>query len=188
MQKNRAGIVPFLVSFTVFATYFLITLLMSMPSTIVYGRDFGPRQQVNIFTSQTFGFFTKDPKSTDFLPLSNNPGDRGKSLLVTPQGRQSNWFGIRRDQRAQGPEMANIGNQLINKKITCEPDVNDCFRKAVMEPAIAIDNESPIPTLCGDIVMMIVDPVPFKYRNQMSTSLKSQAALHVDLKCNGSHA
>lgn len=183
MSETTKGVLAFMISALIVAISFFITLFMSLPSTVVYGQDFGLRREINTVATQTFGFFTKDPKSQDFLPLSNEEGYEGESLLTTPQGKPENWFGIKRKQRAQGPEMASLGNHTVRDKIECDGSLRECFIKATHRKAVAVTNTSPIPTLCGKVVLLIVEPTPFQYRKQIDSTLQASGAIYLDITC-----
>ena len=65
------------------------------------------RAELNTVAGQNFAFFTRSPETDQIDAYRLDPdGTVGASLLVTPQAKPANLFGLSRTQRAQGPELA----------------------------------------------------------------------------------
>lgn len=175
----RNALVPFFLTIFLFFIAFLLTLVMSLPSTVVYGADFKFRKEINSVAAQQFAFFTKDPKSEFIAPFSGE----GDSLLATPQGDPNNLYGLSRKQRAQGPEISNLANKLTAKFHDCGPTVEDCFRAAQSGTMHKINNTSPIPTACGEVVLIIVKPIPYEYRNEIDYMFEGSKSLKLLVDC-----
>lgn len=111
----------------------------------------------------------------------------GENLMVTPQNRWRNGLGLSRNQRAQGPELANIANQLPAAAWTgCdEEEIRAAFdppyptkeeRKTIAEEPVnpgcitgaksvaRVNNSSQRPTVCGDVTLALTTPVPFEFQ------------------------
>ena len=88
----------------------LLSLAASLPPNIVWGRtqlsELRARTQHRP-SDRDFAFFTRSPETDQIDAYRLAPdATTGASLLVTPQARPSNLFGLSRTQRAQGPELA----------------------------------------------------------------------------------
>ncbi len=79
--------------------------------------------------------------------------------------------------------MASLGNHTVRDKIECDGSLRECFIKATHRKAVAVTNTSPIPTLCGKVVLLIVEPTPFQYRKQIDSTLQASGAIYLDITC-----
>ena len=102
------GLVTLAVVLGVLAT----SIFFSLPSNVVSVRDGG---SVRVFWAkalpQGWAFFTKPPSDSELVAYRVVEGELVYASL-TPNSRPRNLFGLTRTQRAQGPEIAAMANQL----------------------------------------------------------------------------
>ncbi|WP_424890793.1 SdpA family antimicrobial peptide system protein [Streptomyces sp. XH2] len=136
------------------------------------------------FVPQGWAFFTKSPQSEQMGAYRPDGGEAPRNLSMTPQGRASNLFGLTRRQRAQGPEEALLNAQVRDWE-PCQ-DANDaCVREAAARPAQDVTNASPLPSLCGDVVMTNERPVPWAYRDLSPDTSHITRTVHLRITCHG---
>ena len=110
--------------------------------------------------------------------------DSQDSLLMTPQGRIENIFGISREQRAQGPELAMLA-AAVTEWTECElgSSRDECLASAGALPPQSVAIEVVYRTLCGPVLITTESFTAFEYRefNLPVHSIDSYAKLEV--KC-----
>lgn len=134
---------------------------------------------------QGWGFFTKPPSDETVVALAIN--GETENAMKTPQVQLSNLYGLSRKQRAQGPEIANITNRISeNHWIECEDGqhAEECVSAQGTYPIQEkIENNSPVPTLCGLVTFGIVNPVPWSYRDFYDGLHLTNRIVTVDVQC-----
>src|SRR5690606_32624822 len=86
---------------------------------------------------QGWSYFTK---SSQELKAGVYDGATIESLLATPQARRENLYGISRDQRAQGPEIAMLVANTDLEWEECSGISQDCLREASQRSPVRVDN------------------------------------------------
>jgi sporulation delaying protein A len=134
-----------------------ITLAATLPSNILWGhaQALVLRAELNTVAGQNFAFFTRSPETDQVDAYRLYPdGTVGASLLVTPQARTTNLFGVSRTQRAQGPEMANLIHAVPpDAWADCTSlDRTSCFAGIRHQAPVELHNDSPVPTVCESTV------------------------------------
>ena len=183
MAEPSGPVWTFLAATLIGAVAFGYTVFMSLPSNVLYGQDDGLRLSTDILVSQQFPFFTKNPQSESVNAYRTTGDDTPESLMITPQGRAQNLFGISRLQRAQGPELAFLANETTVVWHTCSGTADECVRRAAAWPAQRFDSPSPLPTVCGDAFLTVERPVPFAYRKLVSYRFRTSKVAHVNVTC-----
>lgn len=182
ISQGAAGII----SICILGTLFLLAVFYSMPSNVVDKRD-GSAQRTS-FTEilpESWGFFTKPPNDPELAAFSVN-GSSVESALDFPHSQRRNGYGIMRDHRAQGPEIAELTNSVQdNDWVSCDKVEGDCVVYAnSKKSATTVNNYFPSRTICGNIVIAETVPVPWSYRDSYNGWRKENRVVHLDVKCN----
>ncbi|MEI7030936.1 SdpA family antimicrobial peptide system protein [Streptomyces pratensis] len=189
MEKDAQGR-PAKASAGGIATLSIIVLMLagsifySFPSNVVSFRDGGP---VRKFTAQllpqNWAFFTRPPDSVEMVPYV--VAEDGSLELTTPlpNSRRENLYGLTRKQRAQGPELANMANQVTDWT-DCDEVARPCPKEAASRgtPQV-IENSSPVPTLCGDVVIVATKPVSWSHRDRYEGWRLDDKAALIEARC-----
>ena len=104
----------------------------------------------------------------------NADATTGVSLLVTPQAKASNLFGLSRTQRAQGPELAILLRAVPTPGwVDCSAlERAACLAELRRRPKTLLHNTSPIPTVCGDVALSIESTTKWAYRRLADTGYR----------------
>lgn len=88
------------------------------------------------------------------------------SDMQFPQTKASNLFGLSRNQRAQGPELATLA-QSAKRWLTCTSPATPatCLRAAQRAISEDVINRNRHKTLCGHVIIAEVKPTPFEFRS-----------------------
>ncbi|MFE1384363.1 SdpA family antimicrobial peptide system protein [Streptomyces sp. NPDC058740] len=161
------------------------SVFFSLPSNVLSTRDGGDLRALSArVLPQSWAFFTKPPSDPEFVPyLVSDDGVSPASEL--PNSRPENLYGLTRRQRAQGPEVANMANQVRTWR-NCEEIEGDCPTVVAQASApVAVENSSPVPTLCGRVVLVETRPVPWKFRERYEGWRLDKRAALVEATCSG---
>jgi len=180
---GRGSIVAFVLTLAVMLPVLFVSVLVAVPPTTIslgMGQDF--RNNYSAFVSQGWNFFTKDLQGTQFGAYTTVSGSAPVSLLTTPQTRIENAWGLTRNQRAQGPELANLANAVTEWQ-ECSTLRISCAVNLDAEPIELVDT-SPLPTLCGSVILTQERQSPWSYRTFLSADeqIVDKVAL-VDVVC-----
>lgn len=96
-----------------------------------------------------------------------------------------NVWGLTRNQRAQGPEVANIVNALAEESwVEYATKLVDCIVDASPPSGDAVINSSPLPTVCGTVVLAQQHQRPWSYRGFASADHPViESVIAVDVTC-----
>ncbi|PPG18088.1 hypothetical protein C5D36_02220 [Rathayibacter sp. AY1C6] len=111
---------------------------------------------------QGWGFFTNAPQATEIAAYD---AETMASLMLAPQGRVENLFGLSRAQRAQGPELAQL-SEAVGQWHECESGQTreHCLAEASSLQPQKITVNLAHRTLCGPIILTTETFTPFEYR------------------------
>lgn len=168
------------ISLAVLAPLLVLSIIASFPVNIVMPGQ-SVRSWLSVALPQSWQFFTKSPDDLELTAYQVTPGGGTRSLSLTPNSRPSNWFGLRRSQRSQGPEIAAIANSLTRWS-KCEPS-QDCVAQAAAGEPVQVVNRWEHPTLCGPVVLVQTRPVPWAYRNRYDGWRLDVKTARVDAAC-----
>lgn len=164
MSTDRA-VWYFAAAMSVLMGWIGLSVYFVLPSNVLSSEDESfhfTRAAFNTVSPQGWGFFTNPPQTEEIAAYDLRSNE---SLLMAPQGRVENMFGISREQRAQGPELALLA-MAVTDWTTCElgHSRDDCLSSArsLAPQPVAIDVV--YRTLCGSIVITTESLTPFEYR------------------------
>jgi antimicrobial peptide system SdpA family protein len=177
---------------TLLALVGLSALAASLPSNVVWGRTQLPavRAELNKVAGQDFAFFTRSPETNEIDAYRLDPdGHVGASLLVTPQAKAANLFGVSRTQRAQGPELAILLREVPPDGWTdcTELDRAACVDALSHHPKALLRNNSPVPTVCGQVALTVESTTKWAYRRLTQTRYSMERIAAADIDCSRAH-
>jgi len=108
-----------------------------------------------------WAFFTRDPREESIFLFIRRDG-AWESASMGPNGSVANAFGLNRASRAQGVETALIVNRFSTSAFReCRGVAADCLETT--KSAGSLQNNSPDPSLCGDVGIVMRKPVPWAW-------------------------
>lgn len=163
MHLNQKSSVKFGVSFLAISVLWFLIFLYAIQSALPPNpiKDLPFSKKVNIITwfPQGWGFYSKSPRDSYFSLVDVKSGE----LAATwPNNLPENYFGLKRYGRSQGIESGMISAQVPETSMEeCNEDPTKCLKKSKVK--IDVKNESPNPTICGDIGIVNQQPVPWAW-------------------------
>jgi len=159
---------------------------------VVWERTQAPtvRAELNMIAGENFAFFTRSPESEEIDAYRLRPDATvGPSLLVTPQAEPANLFGLSRTQRAQGPELATLLRAVPpDAWVDCTAlDRATCFAGAARQPTARLSNNSPVPTVCGAVVLTVERTTKWAYRRLTDTRYAIEHLTAASVGCGDRH-
>lgn len=185
-QASRRSIIAF-TSLIATVSILACTIFFSLPSNVLSIRDGGRLRTLSVeLAQQSWVFFTRPPSYNEYAPFDVSADGGLTSTLRFPQTNSGNLYGLRRWQRAQGPELANVVNQA-ETWFDCKAfeGSEECAREALAatsSPMTAV-NTSPVATMCGRTVIVETEPVRWAFRNMYEVKRLPVQALILDLEC-----
>ncbi|GIJ24189.1 SdpA family antimicrobial peptide system protein [Micromonospora lutea] len=129
---------------------------------------------------QGWAFFTKSARSED-VEIYALTGGSLRNVSAGALAEPRNAFGLNRKARAQGPEMATLVQQLRSEAWQpCTDDVLSCARES---STTRMRNAIDAPTICGDIVFVRTEPVPWAYRDLVPDEKRATFAARAEVSC-----
>ncbi|MFF7636960.1 SdpA family antimicrobial peptide system protein [Kitasatospora sp. NPDC008050] len=181
-RAARRRLALFATSSAVLFSFLVLSVFYTLPSNALSSRHSkGARTLFNTLAPQDWAFFTRNPETVQ-LGVYAFDGTSARSLMRTPQGNPSNFFGLSREQRAQGPEIGYV-NAETNDWTDCAGLLDSCLHSASGTPAQRVRNTSPIPTVCGDAYLTEEKTVPWEYRNLVAYRKRVVKIAHLDVTC-----
>lgn len=143
---------------------------------------FAEKIQIRMFITQGWKFFTRNPREEDIKVFVNEGDSRWVSALVGPNASPSNFFGIKRDSRTQGIEIGLISTSIRNDQWSdCKEKLADCFTNATF--AGNISNPTAKPTLCGEVILVRQQPVPWAWSRSRKEVVMPSKLVAVNVLC-----
>jgi antimicrobial peptide system SdpA family protein len=175
----------FILSTVVLVGWTGLTVVASLSPNALSSRDAVPsalRDAVTTVAPQRWEFFTASPRGKQLIALTT---DGRESALDLPQSKLSNFAGISRAQRAQGPELAAL-QQQVTGWVTCadRSDSSGCLNDARTKSALHLANDARRKTLCGPMILAQAKPTPFEFRRFDLPDLRVIRAVRVEISCN----
>ena len=157
---------PKVVGLAVSILFVMITGLALIPNVAVKQTGNGILERyVKTTFPQGWGFFTKSGREPIIVPYLQT--DRGTAELTTsPVGQARYALGMSRTGRAQGIELGLLLKFLEGHWEECSNrDSRKCLEEASEKPfSVNATNHSPLPSVCGDVIFLETEPVPFEFR------------------------
>lgn len=134
---------------------------------------------------QRRGRSSPSPPSDNELTVYSVSGSEITSASRFPNSRASNLFGLDRDQRAQGPEIAALANSVpFEDWSTCDPlFVDACLSDEAVSEPVKLSNTSPYVTLCGDVLIVETSPIAYSYRELFDGYRFDERAVRLEISC-----
>lgn len=145
--------------------------------SIVYVLPDNPLKSYSIFNNhfmyktfpQGWGFYSKNPRDMTFQII--NLGNEGTEIYW-PNNRVENLFGLNRKGRAQGIEGGRIFSQIKQSDwISTNEDPMESIKNA---SPVKIKNDSPNPTILGDIGIIYQEAVPWSWSSDKNIMMPSK--------------
>lgn len=122
---------------------------------------------------QGWKFFTRDAREEDFFPMVRGQDGAFVRASQAPNFQAKHVFGWSRDGRAQGIELGRLKYAAADVvPIACKAAPEDCLADAAVQ--LTVKNETPSPTLCGDVGIVLSRPVPWTWARSGQTSMRSR--------------
>lgn len=170
-------------SLAIFCIMFLSSVFFSMPTNIISTEiPDTARKTVLRIAPQGWAFFTRDPQSV-YIAAYRLTSDGYDDAMITPQGRVENLWGISRRARAQGPEIAQLADE-VETWTECE-DPESCLAGLTASEAQHVSNNTPDPTLCGLVALAQEKPVPWSFRSFGLEKATVASASLLNIACTG---
>lgn len=138
---------------------------------------------VGTIAPEGWGFFTKSPRDESMRVWVLGENGQWRTRDVSYTSGVKSLFGIDREPRTEGLQLAFIANALALSKekwLKCTVGrVRQCIARSTPTRVV---NPSPIPVLCGELAIESYSIKPFEWRSLPNNSAPAQVA-RFDVDC-----
>ena len=155
-----------------------VTVGASWPTNVLEDGIAGRATKANfqVTMPQGWAFFTRSPEDPSLVPYAH-----GQRVDTLPQSSAVNLFGLSRNQRAQGTELALIANQ-VPKFTLCDDYLSECLAQPT-GTIYKFTNPTRTPFFCGTVRIVLQTPVKWSFRTQTPETVRVTEFADVDLSC-----
>ncbi len=133
---------------------------------------------------QGWGFYSKDPTEPAIYVFDYETKEPSTSW---PHNSKQNLYGLKRDGRAQGIEAGLVKSKVPDDKwVTCEEKPFTCATESDGVETLTVHNESPFPTICGEHLIVMQEPVPWAWSKYKDTTVMPSQIARVNVSCSAS--
>lgn len=158
--------------------YSIHSALPFNPIKLPFARQFS----VNVFMTQGWKFFTRNPREEDFKVLTKDENGIWANALRGANASPRNLFGLKRDTRAQGIEMGLVVSAIPKEKWQkCEEKPEVCLEHA--PTALVFNDAIQNPTLCGELGLALQEPIPWAWSRARKDVIMPSKVLRVEVVC-----
>lgn len=184
-MSPKATLWPFITTIVVLMSWTTLTILQSLSPHVLTSREpasMAVRDGVSALAPQRWEFFTASSKGRQYVAYRT---ESDQSALSLPQAKAANAFGISRAQRAQGPELAAL-HQQVSKWTKCadKSASEECIHRAAGDRPQVLRNGASRKTLCGDLLLAQEKATPFEFRTFDLPNFRVLQAARVEVSCN----
>lgn len=179
-QAGSAWFGLYVIALTIsWTTLFAYSVHAAMPTTPIR-LPFEEQLQVSRWLPQGWRFYTRDPREPALHVYDLSA--EGVNPVIWPNSHPGNYFGLKRTGRSQGIEAGLIQVQVPEDGWReCNTSPIDCLRS--LQPTTRAINTSPNPSLCGDIGVALVPPVPWAWSHSRQTITMPSRVARVNVVC-----
>jgi antimicrobial peptide system SdpA family protein len=174
------------------ATFFLLTTclwLLVLSYSVHEGMPFNPVKlplaqtlRVNLLIPQGWRFFTRNPREEFISVFVKDSDGKWQSALAEVNASPVNFFGLNRQSRAQGIEIGMLTASIKRDQWSeCRERQDVCIER--VPTAASIPNDSPHPTLCGDVILIRQSPTPWAWSKARRHVIMPSKYAKVNLVC-----
>jgi antimicrobial peptide system SdpA family protein len=183
-MKSKMPLWPFITTLVVLTSWTALSVVQSLAPNALSSREPAAaalRDAVLAIAPQRWEFFTASPQGRQYLAYRTGSDE---SALSLPQTKAENLFGLSRAQRAQGPELAALHEQ-VSEWVKCKDRSASraCLRQAAQARPLPLRNEARRKTLCGDLVLAQEKPTPFEFRSFDLPQFRVLQTARVEVSC-----
>ncbi len=129
------------------------------------------KANLKILLPERWAFFTKNPKEQYvYLLVQEDTTDGFKLHKNFPNSNKNNFFGIVNNQKAVGLEYGILSSK-IPEDLWYEYNDGEDVRKILTQDTIkTLEIDTPLkePILIGEVVFLLLEPVPYEWRNSVN--------------------
>lgn len=138
--------------------FFLYSFHAALPANPIR-LPFAEAVDIRTMAPQGWAFFTRDPREAD---IDVRAAEAAWTSLLHPNNSTFSLLGASRDARAQRIELGMLSTRIPSAKwVRCKGDPAICLEESRV--VLHLENDYPIPTLCGDLGFVKAPPVPWAW-------------------------
>lgn len=166
------------------------SILSGIDTTVVTPGNFSNDRVVwTRLMPQGWAFFSKSPRDPLIGPYTLSKTGDVVSQSMLPSTQAKYLWGMSRNARAQGVEVAYYAADLQSGDwADCKsPIIDECVRQGKSLKAKPVKNPAPSPSVCGTSYLVESEPMPWSYRHLTEERFKALKIAKVKVQCLSPH-
>jgi antimicrobial peptide system SdpA family protein len=166
--------------------FWIIVFIYSIHSAMPFNPinlPFESKAHLRFFLPQGWKFFTRNPREEDIGIYAKD--SNGEWLpMIHPHSSPINLFGIKKTSRAKAVEFGLLLSLLSEHNPnweSCNSSLQSCSEK--VQTVGAINNPSPNPSLCGDILLQKRRPIPWAWSAARKNVIMPSTIYRTNILC-----
>ena len=180
--RRRIGALALAVGFvwSVVGLYALAVALPASPVDLPLAED--RALTIRALVPQGWAFFTRSPREPRVIPYAPAADGSWRSVHARRHAEPAQVFGLNRSSRAQGVEMGLLLDAVAEDDwVACDDTPQTCLASAAI--TVQTENVSPEPTLCGTIVLVRQEPLPWAWSGSSSPDSMPAEIAGLEISC-----
>jgi antimicrobial peptide system SdpA family protein len=138
--------------------------------------------RIKFLIPQGWKFFTRSAREEFVGVFVKDSQGKWQSGLAEANASPANLFGLNRKSRAQGIEIGMLTVCIKKDQWTdCKERLDICMER--ITTVASIPNDSPNPTLCGEVVLIRQPPTPWAWSKARRQVIMPSKCVKVTLVC-----
>ena len=179
---HRLGAIALVVGalWGVVGVYALAVALPASPLDLPFAEE--RALTIRALVPQGWAFFTRSPREPRVIPYAPAEDGTWRSVHARRHAEPAQVFGLNRSSRAQGVEMGLLLDAVGSDGWReCDDGPAACI--AATPRSIATENVSPEPTLCGPVVLVRQEPLPWAWSRTSSQESMPVQTAGLEISC-----
>lgn len=162
---------------------FFYSVHAALPSNVLT-LPLGDKLYMESWFPQGWGFYSKNPREEAISIFDYENEEMSTSW---PHNSKQNLYGLKRFGRAQGLEAGLVKSKVPDDYwIKCDEEPFTCAAGHNESDIITVNNETPFPTICGEQLIVLQEPVPWAWSKYKETVVMPSQIARVNVLCSGS--
>lgn len=168
-----------LVGVMIFTVMVAVAPFNPISSKLQVGHD------INTLVPEGWAFFTRNAREPDFFYYEKKGDQWSRMAKYFPNSSPRNAFGMNRRTRAITTEMVLLFQKVPPGAWIETEKVLNVTNVAALDTAQApsLTNTLPVPYLCGEIAIVMAEPIPWAYRQGGETDISGFRVVFLQSNC-----
>jgi antimicrobial peptide system SdpA family protein len=180
MKESKTLTVFFIVVASLWITAFFFVFVSALPFNAVTPK--GQNFNIKVLLPEGWGFFTRNPREP-YILFFKKENDQWKHCLSIPNSNYKNYFGLKRNARAEGIEYSFLIKDIVPEQwVKLDSDVISDREYSLLK-VFEVSNRISEPHICGDILVVRREYIPWAWSATKKNIIMPSMVVRLKVKC-----